>query len=163
VASLSQGRIAAAQCGLFTHKSVPVIFEPPCTSRKSGKIICEISWHFFSEVVEYLTMFCGCKREYKLKNFLSSIWYLHSVLMNSLILHIHIESFCRSSRVKTYLCQTPQCSVCRVRYISVSKILHFAQDAGLLNERAQGLHKRSKCMGHLVPALLYSVLCSVCL
>ena len=29
--SLSQGRTAAAQCGLFTHKSVPVIFEPPCT------------------------------------------------------------------------------------------------------------------------------------
>ena len=33
VASLSQGRTAAAQCGLFTHKSVPVIFEPPCTTR----------------------------------------------------------------------------------------------------------------------------------
>ena len=33
VASLSQGRTAAAQCGLFTHKSVPVIFEPPCTSK----------------------------------------------------------------------------------------------------------------------------------
>jgi len=32
VASLSQGRTAAAQCGLFTHKSVPVIFEPPCTN-----------------------------------------------------------------------------------------------------------------------------------
>ena len=31
VAALSQGRTAAAQCGLFTHKSVPVIFEPPCT------------------------------------------------------------------------------------------------------------------------------------
>jgi len=31
VASLSQGRKAAAQCGLFTYKSVPVIFEPPCT------------------------------------------------------------------------------------------------------------------------------------
>jgi len=29
VASLSQGRTAAAQCGLFTHISVPVIFEPP--------------------------------------------------------------------------------------------------------------------------------------
>jgi len=29
VASLSQGRTAAGQCGLFTHKSVPVIFEPP--------------------------------------------------------------------------------------------------------------------------------------
>jgi len=32
VASLSQGRTAAAQCGLFTYKSVPVIFEPPCMS-----------------------------------------------------------------------------------------------------------------------------------
>jgi len=31
VASLSQGRTTAAQCGLFTYKSVPVIFEPPCT------------------------------------------------------------------------------------------------------------------------------------
>jgi len=31
VASLSQVRTAAAQCGLFTHKSVPVISEPPCT------------------------------------------------------------------------------------------------------------------------------------
>ena len=31
VASFSQGRTAAAQCGLFTYKSVPVIFEPPCT------------------------------------------------------------------------------------------------------------------------------------
>jgi len=31
VASLSQGRTAAAQCGFFTYKSVPVIFEPPCT------------------------------------------------------------------------------------------------------------------------------------
>jgi len=30
VASLSQGRTAAAQGGLFTYKSVPVIFEPPC-------------------------------------------------------------------------------------------------------------------------------------
>ena len=30
VASLFEGRTAAAQCGLFAHKSVPVIFEPPC-------------------------------------------------------------------------------------------------------------------------------------
>jgi len=36
VASLSQGRTAAAQCGLFTHKSVPVIFEPPCTFKQIG-------------------------------------------------------------------------------------------------------------------------------
>jgi len=41
VASLSQGRTAAAQCGLFTYKSVPVIFEPPCifTWKKLNKII----------------------------------------------------------------------------------------------------------------------------
>ena len=31
MASLSQGRTAAAQCGLFTYKLVPVIFEPPCS------------------------------------------------------------------------------------------------------------------------------------
>jgi len=36
VASLSQGRTAAAQCGLFTHKSVPVIFEPPCNTHRSS-------------------------------------------------------------------------------------------------------------------------------
>jgi len=44
VASLSQGRTAAAQCGLFTYKSVPVIFEPPCTSdtRREKQIrICD--------------------------------------------------------------------------------------------------------------------------
>ena len=33
VALLSQGRTAAAQCGLFAYESVPVIFEPPCTCR----------------------------------------------------------------------------------------------------------------------------------
>jgi len=37
VASLSQGRTAAAQCGLFTYKSVPVIFEPPCINKDSRK------------------------------------------------------------------------------------------------------------------------------
>jgi len=42
VASLSQGRTAAAQCGLFTHKSVPVIFEPPCTI--PSYIQCRAYW-----------------------------------------------------------------------------------------------------------------------
>jgi len=44
VASLSQGRTAAAQCGLFTHKSVPVIFEPPCiiTVCRSRSILMSI-------------------------------------------------------------------------------------------------------------------------
>ena len=41
VASLSQGRTAAAQCGLFTHKSVPVIFEPPCIT-VSVSVPCEL-------------------------------------------------------------------------------------------------------------------------
>jgi len=36
LASLSQGRTAATQCSLFTHKSVLVIFEPPCS------IICYV-------------------------------------------------------------------------------------------------------------------------
>jgi len=40
VASLSQGRTAAAQCGLFTHKSVPVIFEPPCILPTFGITCC---------------------------------------------------------------------------------------------------------------------------
>ena len=43
VASLSQGRTAAAQCGLFTHKSVPVIFEPPCTFQYRERYIKEMS------------------------------------------------------------------------------------------------------------------------
>ena len=43
MASLSQGRTAAAQCGLFTHKSVPVIFEPSripeiYTQNKNGQL-----------------------------------------------------------------------------------------------------------------------------
>ena len=36
VGSLSQGRTAAAQCGLFTYKSVPVIYEPPCIKSDEG-------------------------------------------------------------------------------------------------------------------------------
>jgi len=39
VASLSQGRTTAAQGGLFTYKSVPVIFEPPCTLQCSFGLI----------------------------------------------------------------------------------------------------------------------------
>jgi len=47
VASLSQGRTAAVQCGLFTHKSVPVIFEPPCISEK---VVEKIKTHFMFNV-----------------------------------------------------------------------------------------------------------------
>jgi hypothetical protein len=33
---------AAAQCGLFTHKSVPVIFEPPCILSYDGRDITTV-------------------------------------------------------------------------------------------------------------------------
>jgi len=42
VASLSQGRTAAAQCGLFTYKSVPVIFEPPCISFLPSTVLVSV-------------------------------------------------------------------------------------------------------------------------
>jgi len=42
VASLSQGRTAAAQCGLFTHKSVPVIFEPPLYKMQRLEVSCAV-------------------------------------------------------------------------------------------------------------------------
>jgi len=45
VASLSQGRTAAAQCGLFTYKSVPVIFEPPCIIRVNKSRRMKWAWH----------------------------------------------------------------------------------------------------------------------
>jgi len=50
VASLSQGRTAAAHCGLFTYKSVPVIFEPPCIQRKPASWnVTPCSYQCFTE------------------------------------------------------------------------------------------------------------------
>ena len=49
VASLSQARTAAAQCGLFTYISVPVIFEPPCNLIKRNIVVFDevyILFHF---------------------------------------------------------------------------------------------------------------------
>jgi len=43
VPSLSQGRTAASQCGLFTYKSVPVIFEPPCMYRRQKNTNFEVN------------------------------------------------------------------------------------------------------------------------
>jgi len=48
VASLSQGHTAAAQCGFFTIKSVPVLFEPPCTC--AFYPICK-SWVNYEELM----------------------------------------------------------------------------------------------------------------
>jgi len=50
VASLSQGHTVAAQCGLFTHKSVPVIFEPPCTKH----------WERGTNQYRYILILCVC-------------------------------------------------------------------------------------------------------
>jgi len=47
VALLSQGRTAAAQCGLFTYRSVPVIFEPPCKSLKGAGMRQSFGKQFF--------------------------------------------------------------------------------------------------------------------
>ena len=77
VTSLSQGRTAAAQSGLFTHKSVPVIFEPPCISTLSHKrydfrgkkfiehkgcsdIVSSFCLKYFSER-EIITMYIGIR------------------------------------------------------------------------------------------------------
>jgi len=59
VASLSQGRTAAAQCGLFTHKSVPVIFEPPCIShsKKNWAKYCRNVHRFSCKVSVILVRF----------------------------------------------------------------------------------------------------------
>ena len=52
VASLSQGRTAAAQCGLFTYKSVPVIFEPPCTLSALDTVGCSFKTYINSHIGE---------------------------------------------------------------------------------------------------------------
>jgi len=57
VVSLSQGRTAAAQCGLFTHKSVPVIFEPPCILRRTV-FVDAILVHFMSFNYQYAFFYC---------------------------------------------------------------------------------------------------------
>jgi len=57
VASLSQGRTAAAQCGLFTYKSVPVIFEPPCSYRRCKVACCR---NFVIQQEKNVTLLCCC-------------------------------------------------------------------------------------------------------
>ena len=60
MASLSQGRTAAAPCGLFTHKSVPVIFEPPCifvdTNRLGSTITLPLITGLSDHDVQLLTI-----------------------------------------------------------------------------------------------------------
>jgi len=57
VASLSQGRTAAAQCGLFTHKSVPVTFEPPLTLIRPTVTYASETWVVKENMVNKLMIF----------------------------------------------------------------------------------------------------------
>ena len=58
VASLFQGRTAAAQCGLFTHKSVPVVFEPPCIMADIVQIVTHIELCCRFEII-VVTGYCA--------------------------------------------------------------------------------------------------------
>jgi len=83
VASLSQGRTAAAQCGLFIHKSVPVIFEPPCVC-VCIYIYIYIFMSFHLKISQYfvvrLTVYFGCKTfNYPGK---SSVYYVGNFMVH---------------------------------------------------------------------------------
>jgi len=72
VASLSQGRTAAAQCGLFTYKSVPVIFEPPCITEYIHADCKSLSLHilwqelFSAHKLPYAAHVRGCESTHSL-------------------------------------------------------------------------------------------------
>ena len=68
MASLSQGRTAAAQCGLFKHKSVPVIFEPPCISGYDPKK-CN-GFRSFSSFLHKKKLLLGITDKYHCTDFL---------------------------------------------------------------------------------------------
>ena len=60
MASLSQGRTAAAQRSLFTYKSVPVIFEPPCIIYWK-EVMASINYQFTSKSFVILSSLKGAK------------------------------------------------------------------------------------------------------
>jgi len=68
VASLSQGRTAAAQCGLFTHKSFPVIFEPPCIYSRKHSLPAALSVVFLSPHVQMCSPFSASDLGHKHSN-----------------------------------------------------------------------------------------------
>ena len=63
VASLSQGRTAAAQCDLFTYKSVLVIFEPPCIYATLSTLSHDSHYRTVSFAVQISTqnMYTDCR------------------------------------------------------------------------------------------------------
>ena len=79
VASLSQGRTAAAQCGLFTHKSVPVIFKPPCNTGGFSTVHTITKLRLCSLLGEYLSRF---RKENLLQDFSFFLEYDATSLIN---------------------------------------------------------------------------------
>jgi len=109
VASLSQGRTPAAQCGLFTHKSVPVIFEPPCTNvphmtlmsndkREVQFILQHITFlstsHFAAHHIRWMTPRDAFLLFLKVtwKN-TTSLTYAHQMFIRYSFIHSSIHSF----------------------------------------------------------------------
>jgi len=70
VASLSQGLTAAAQCDLFTHKSVPVIFEPPCILQGRYEFLINRST-FYIFLLLCLHIQTLQRKSYKINSFVS--------------------------------------------------------------------------------------------
>jgi len=66
VASLSQGRTAAAQCGLFTYKSVPVIFEPPCII--NTPVRSTFLYKMLQRTLDYVCVRCFTPQTFRLIN-----------------------------------------------------------------------------------------------
>jgi len=79
VASLSQGRTAAAQCGLFTYKSVPVIFEPPCMYMKI--IFCFFKLVFEDAIYEHFKINDSLKNYCEILTVLPCILILSSIFI----------------------------------------------------------------------------------
>ena len=72
VASLSQDRTAAAQCGLFTHNSVPLIFEPPCSTKQTSVMVVEKCQLGTIQGVVMAALEFSRRESFKLYTFLSS-------------------------------------------------------------------------------------------
>jgi hypothetical protein len=70
VASLSQGRTAATNCGLYVKKSVPVIFEPPCSFRNITKVPF---YPFFGSAAAAVAVVCACMFVYERERCLTPV------------------------------------------------------------------------------------------
>jgi len=77
VASLSQGRTAAAQCGLFTYKSVPVIFEPPCIMTLSHDENSHVFTFLLKTILHILHRYC--QRQWNIDTREGRLWKLFFV------------------------------------------------------------------------------------